>query len=120
MAEYRDRPGNQQRQRSLAKAWEKADPVRYRRQKIKNESTRRARLRGSYVETVDPGVVFHRDNGTCGICGGPVDPERVSIDHVVPLSRGGLHSYSNVQLAHLACNTRKGSKHDHADERRTE
>ena len=34
-----------------------------------------------------------------------------SIDHIVPLSWGGLHSWANVQLAHHGCNTAKGAKY---------
>jgi hypothetical protein len=38
-------------------------------------------------------------------------PDRmsVSLDHVVPLSRGGSHSWENVRCAHLSCNVAKGS-----------
>lgn len=32
-----------------------------------------------------------------------------SIDHVIPVSKGGLHSWENVKLAHRKCNTRKGN-----------
>jgi 5-methylcytosine-specific restriction endonuclease McrA len=32
------------------------------------------------------------------------------IDHIVPLSRGGLHCYANVQVAHSRCNLRKRNK----------
>ena len=35
------------------------------------------------------------------------DPMSASLDHIVPLSRGGTHTLDNVQLAHLACNERK-------------
>jgi len=33
-----------------------------------------------------------------------------SIDHIKPISRGGLHSWENVQLAHRVCNSRKCNK----------
>jgi len=55
--------------------------------------------------------------GLCGICGDVVDmslhgwdQRGPTIDHIVPLSRGGTHTLGNVQLAHRACNTRKGAK----------
>ena len=51
---------------------------------------------------------------TCGICGTPVDrelavPHRLAptVDHIIPLSRGGEHVADNVQLAHLTCNSSK-------------
>lgn len=58
--------------------------------------------------------VFERDNWTCYLCNLPVDPELdrlhefgATIDHIVPLSRGGLDELSNVALAHWSCNRTK-------------
>lgn len=58
--------------------------------------------------------IFARDNWICGLCRGQVDctlkfPHRMSatLDHILPLSKGGSHEPSNVQLAHFACNCRK-------------
>lgn len=52
--------------------------------------------------------------GRCGICGEPIykrfkHPHRLSmsVDHKVPLARGGTDVLSNLQLAHLGCNSRK-------------
>lgn len=73
-------------------------------------SAYRARKRNLFVEDVDAFVVYERDQGLCGICGGPVDRHDFHVDHVVPLSRGGEHSYANVQLAHPFCNCRKHNK----------
>lgn len=56
-----------------------------------------------------PLVVLEMDDGICGICGEDVDPERFDIDHVIPLSKGGEHSYANVQVAHRSCNSRKAA-----------
>jgi 5-methylcytosine-specific restriction endonuclease McrA len=78
---------------------------------------RRARLLDAWVEDVDIAVVFERDGGRCGVCGNPIDlafdwPDRMSLtlDHVVPLARGGEHSYRNVQVAHAVCNSRKNDR----------
>ena len=35
-----------------------------------------------------------------------------SIEHVIPISKGGTHTWGNVNLAHRICNTLKGSKID--------
>lgn len=66
--------------------------------------------------------LFKRDHGTCWICGGLCnweDKEKTDRggvrygktypvkDHVVPISRGGLHSWDNVRLAHWQCNADK-------------
>ena len=64
---------------------------------------------------ITPREIFRRDLGLCGICGEWVQPRHVSIDHKVPLSKGGTHTRDNVQLAHLKCNKIKGSSTDDAD-----
>lgn len=46
---------------------------------------------------------------TCAYCGHPFDNDkhRLSMDHIVPLSRGGPHTQSNVLPVCFACNSRK-------------
>jgi 5-methylcytosine-specific restriction endonuclease McrA len=79
----------------------------------------RAKRYGGSAEHVDRLTVFERDGWLCQLCHTPVDPElkwpaplSASIDHVVPLSKGGDHLYTNVQLAHLRCNASKGARSD--------
>jgi 5-methylcytosine-specific restriction endonuclease McrA len=38
------------------------------------------------------------------------DPMRVSLDHVIPISKGGSHTYANTQCAHLLCNIQKNNR----------
>jgi 5-methylcytosine-specific restriction endonuclease McrA len=64
---------------------------------------------GAEVEHVDPLVVLERYDGACGICGEDVDPFDHEMDHIVPISRGGPHTYANVQPAHRGCNRRKSA-----------
>lgn len=66
--------------------------------------------------------LYNRDKGVCHLCGDKCDlddKEEIdgviicgnsypSIDHVIPLAKGGLHSWSNVKLAHRICNSIKG------------
>jgi 5-methylcytosine-specific restriction endonuclease McrA len=47
-----------------------------------------------------------RDGGRCAYCG----DKGSTIDHVVPRSRGGTHTWENVVLACLPCNSRKGDR----------
>ena len=76
------------------------------RQRIHNQA-RRARERGQFVEFVDPVKVLEQHDGLCGICGEPVGDD-FHVDHIVPLARGGEHSYANTQPAHPVCNAKKG------------
>lgn len=50
--------------------------------------------------------VFARDGWTCQYCGGPAE----TVDHVVPKSRGGVHSWENVVAACRNCNGKKRDK----------
>ena len=70
----------------------------------------RARKSGAYVEPVNRVAVFERDAGVCHICSGPVDLRDMLLDHVIPLSKGGKHSYENVKASHARCNQSKGNR----------
>jgi 5-methylcytosine-specific restriction endonuclease McrA len=54
--------------------------------------------------------LFRRDRYTCQYCGTRVAPERLSIDHVLPRSKGGKTSWENCVLACVRCNARKGDR----------
>lgn len=58
--------------------------------------------------------LYMRDGGICQICGRSIDFDcdsnsdfYPSIDHIQPISKGGLHRWDNVQLACRRCNTEK-------------
>lgn len=71
---------------------------------------RRAKLNGNFIENVDRRIVFKRDKGICHICSLSVDPDKFHLDHVVPVSKDGEHSYANIRLAHPHCNLVKSTK----------
>lgn len=71
----------------------------------------------SESSTITLEKLFVRDKGICWICGGKCDKDvdsndnmYPSVDHVIPISRGGKDSWDNVKLAHRLCNTLKGAK----------
>lgn len=45
----------------------------------------------------------------CTYCGRPLYRETATVDHVRPLSAGGMHKLNNCVLACQSCNNRKGS-----------
>jgi len=80
---------------------------------------RRALLRGAQITDrfIDIALVYERDHGMCTLCGYPVDaglkwPDKriPTIDHRIPVTRGGDHSYRNTKLAHHYCNTLKNNR----------
>lgn len=62
-------------------------------------------------------ALIERDGGVCQICGKPIDRNDVinghirrnypTVDHIIPLSKGGTHTWNNIQLAHMKCNAGK-------------
>jgi 5-methylcytosine-specific restriction endonuclease McrA len=48
-------------------------------------------------------AIFARDGHKCQYCGAAAE----NIDHIVPRSKGGLHSWDNVVAACRRCNARK-------------
>ena len=78
---------------------------------------RRALKKETQVESIDVKKVYLRDDWVCQICYKEIDkelkypePMSVSIDHIIPLSKKGTHTYDNIQLTHLKCNFAKGNK----------
>ena len=55
-------------------------------------------------------ALFSRDNYTCQYCGATPGTKELTIDHVIPLSRGGNNSWENCVLACVKCNAKKGSR----------
>jgi len=45
--------------------------------------------------------------GICGYCGCPTPPKALTMDHIVPVARGGRSTKGNVLPACKACNTAK-------------
>lgn len=93
--------------------WYKNNP-----DKVHAKRTKRRLLKSeAYVEHVEISVLRERDGDNCIVCKEPIDfslsnrdPMMVSLEHVVPLSKGGTHSYDNTALSHLRCNMSKGVK----------
>ena len=54
--------------------------------------------------------LFARDGSRCQYCGRKFRTQELSIDHVVPRSRGGRTTWDNVVCACLKCNVRKGGR----------
>lgn len=88
-----------------------------------NGSSRKWKQRAKFYgcNEIDPSITLdrlrQRDNDICQICGEAVDisdktdkhigAKYPSCDHIIPLSKGGTHTWNNVQLAHMGCNSGK-------------
>jgi 5-methylcytosine-specific restriction endonuclease McrA len=57
--------------------------------------------------------IFFRDRNRCQFCGKIFSQRDLNLDHVIPLSRGGMSSWENVVCACVGCNGRKGDRTPH-------
>ena len=101
---------NTENHKAFMKAYKKANPDKNR----EYAHTRRALKCKTSYEPISEKIVYFRDGWKCQICHKSVDnkfnwPDSMSpsLDHIIPLSKGGTHTYNNVQLAHLTCNLSK-------------
>jgi 5-methylcytosine-specific restriction endonuclease McrA len=54
--------------------------------------------------------IWVRDNGVDQYTGKPLHPTEASIDHVLPVSKGGRNTWENMVLTHKQINYKKGNK----------
>jgi len=79
-------------------------------------AVRRAHLKRRALErqAIDYGVPYDKLyrvwRGMCVICGRFVPKDKVSWDHITPLSKGGRHAEENIAPAHRRCNEIKGDR----------
>ena len=91
----------------------------HKRHGVKDNHRARAKKNGcKYDPSVNLKKLIQRDGLKCAICGGECDPNdrgwsqwvgpmSPSLDHIIPLAKGGGHTWDNVQVAHMICNSRK-------------
>lgn len=67
-------------------------------------------------DDIDPVELFERDGWICHLCMEAIQPHRrcpdpwaATMDHLVPLSLGGTHTWDNVKASHAHCNFVKGA-----------
>lgn len=74
------------------------------------------RLNGEVHEDISLERLIKRDKSICYLCGDKVDISKdyndnyyPCIEHVIPIIKGGTHTWDNVKLAHRICNNHKGT-----------
>lgn len=93
--------------RERKKVYQEANPDVQR----ERAARRRARKASAFIgPAFTRQQVWDRDGGTCHLCNLPADPNDWHMDHVIPLVRGGAHSFENAAVSHPTCNLRKGAR----------
>lgn len=61
--------------------------------------------------------VYEKDGGRCQLCKKKIDwsirwpdPMSMSVDHIIPISKGGTDDITNVQATHFHCNSKRQNK----------
>lgn len=103
------RSENLEHHRKTCRDWAKRNPLSMRAIVAK----RRALIRGNggSYKASDVVNLMQAQHGICNICCSTLDDYHV--DHVIPLSRGGINEASNLQLLCPTCNRSKGNKLPH-------
>jgi 5-methylcytosine-specific restriction endonuclease McrA len=81
---------------------DKAELVERGRRELHSESSTLARRR-----KITRRAVFARDSWTCQYCG---SRSNLTVDHVIPRSKGGTSSWDNIVASCAPCNRRKGDR----------
>lgn len=88
-----------------------------RKHKLMSSDKKRAQYYGVFYERVNRKKLFYRDKWKCKECGRKVvkptgnnKPNEATLGHIVPISLGGSHSYSNCQCECRECNSKKTNK----------
>jgi len=55
-------------------------------------------------------LLYGEQSGNCNICGVHFEKRNLTLDHIVPLSKGGPDADDNIQLLCQACNSMKGKR----------
>lgn len=72
---------------------------------VKSHFTRKYKVPALTAENL-----FRRDRFHCSYCGRFCKGDQATIDHIVPQSKNGAHTWNNTVLACRRCNHRKGNK----------
>lgn len=89
--------------------------LRRRRERYRIKTAKRQKVLNPIRISAD--VLIERDGNVCHLCNLEIDLSLArnsrfgaTIDHVVPVSKGGADTLDNMKLAHWICNIKKGNK----------
>ena len=57
-----------------------------------------------YVTVATWKAVVQRDGGQCKLCGRKLTRKEITMDHIIPVSRGGRSTFENLRVACGPCN----------------
>jgi 5-methylcytosine-specific restriction endonuclease McrA len=100
------RKNNPEKAFLIAKRYRQANPEA----KALIAHNRRTLIKGDKPTTDIVRKLYQSQNGKCVCCGADLKKHGFHLDHIVPLSKGGRHIDSNLQLLTPTCNRSKSDK----------
>lgn len=101
---------NRERTRVYARSHNRKPEVRARRAEVQRARFHRSRGAPGVFTTADIARLRKSQHDRCYYCG---KKQKLTVDHIVPLSRGGSNSPDNIVLACRSCNSSKNDRLPH-------
>ena len=106
--------------------WYTAEEERIREERLAEVAAkiqRQHHLRGKWISDAGRAAIYARDEYTCQLCGkkciqdeNRVHADHITIDHIVPYSKGGAHTADNLRVACRSCNVKRGNRTENEEE----
>lgn len=98
------------REEILALGREREKGQRDMRRAISHRRRARKKANGGNVTAAELTAMRIAQAGVCAYCKRQLDPDDLTIDHIIPFDQGGPHIISNICLACGVCNSSKGNR----------
>lgn len=106
--------------------WYIAEEERISKERLAEEvakAKRQQNLRGQWISKADRTALYARDDYTCQLCGkkciqddNRAHPDHITLDHIMPYSKGGANTADNLRVACRSCNVKRGNRTDNEEE----
>lgn len=103
--------------RGCYQTWAYSNIETYRESGNNTQRQRKAAKKNVDSEKYTTKQVYDKNKGVCALCGGEINfelkfphPDSFTIDHTIPLSKGGSNNFNNIMPAHYSCNRKKGNR----------
>lgn len=103
---------NKKRKYETDRLWREANSEKVKKARIVAEHKRRAKIKGNggYFTVGEWELLKKQYNNTCPMCGKEEPEIKLTVDHIIPISKGGSSWIENIQPLCQSCNSRKSTK----------